>query len=623
MTDRTPDGQKRWTWPLGPVATLAVILVLVSVLFLAVPSLDLWFTRQFYDAEIGFPATRIPASIWLRWLAGFTVWAICAAMAVSLIAKLVLPLRPSLIPARSILLLSLTLIIGPGLIVNGILKSLWGRPRPFNVIEFGGDNPFVAAWHLSDYCASNCSFVSGEAASAIWLVALALVVPQRWRARIAVGAIILATVFSLNRIAFGGHFLSDVLVAWALTLLVMAILYHFLFVRPPRFLEEPILEGGLTRAGLRIRGLLRRGGATAPVATSAGIVAPHGIPSRDEAEAAAIRAEREAEEEAEEHDRYVGVVPPRFGDHPLVDPAPGDDEFGSYWGERGDDVVGDEADEDAAVRAPEVDHEALEARANETPPDVHVPRDMDELAVRGTDEVSTPGDDTAAAGTPAAGKGEDSGPEKRSLNVPPPVHPPENVAGEADETPEEFVAGEEPPPLAWEARANRPFADVLDESFADEADDDEASGLEDHPPRAEDLSASDDEATGSDAAIEVPPVVDLAGNDESEPERPSTPRVDEVGGPGGAELKEDADAELKGASPVAADEIADDAAVSRKTTDMATETPGEHVAPDDDEVPTEERAEHEADDTPEPDEPESEKEADTEAGPERPKSTEA
>ncbi|MGV8839883.1 MAG: phosphatase PAP2 family protein [Bauldia sp.] len=248
-----------WRWPLGPIRILIVATALLSVVFLLIPNLDLWFSRQFYDPEIGFPALRIPALHWLRDVSGLLLWVAGTVVGVSLLAKLfVFPRRRPLVPGRAMLFLSATLALSAGLLVNGVLKSLWGRPRPTQVLEFGGDAPFVTAWHISDFCARNCSFVSGEASAAIWLVAVALVVPARFRRAALAAALALAFAFSLNRIAFGGHFLSDVLLAWTLTLLVIAVAWHVIYVRPPRFFEEAAIDGALTRAGLWLRGLVAR-----------------------------------------------------------------------------------------------------------------------------------------------------------------------------------------------------------------------------------------------------------------------------------------------------------------------------------------------------------------------------
>jgi membrane-associated PAP2 superfamily phosphatase len=232
---------------------MLVATLLLSGLFLLFPGLDPWFSGLFYDPATGFPASDQPLLKWLRSLADDTVWVIVIASLASLLAKLVLPERPSLIPPRSSLFLLSTLIIGPGILVNAVLKANWGRPRPFMIEQFGGDLPFVGVWRITDFCSGNCSFVSGEASSAIWLLALALVVPIAWRNRVAVITVFVAFVFSLNRVAFGAHFLSDVLLSWTLTLTVIAVVHHYLFVRPLPGLSNAEIERALTRAGRRIR----------------------------------------------------------------------------------------------------------------------------------------------------------------------------------------------------------------------------------------------------------------------------------------------------------------------------------------------------------------------------------
>lgn len=252
-TERPPS---RWLhWQIGPARTLLLATIVLLLVFLAVPKLDLWFSRQFYADGIGFPATLIPALEWLRGFAETLLWAVIVVLIASVVIKLIWPDRPTPIaPSKSLFLFS-TLVLGPGLLVNVILKNVWGRPRPIAIEEFGGDLPFVGIWPISGYCDTNCSFVSGEASSAIWLIAIALVVPPAWRSRVAIIALVLAIIFSLNRIAFGGHFLSDVLLSWTLTLVIIVAVHHFLFVRPIPALGPERLEAALTRAGH----LLRRG----------------------------------------------------------------------------------------------------------------------------------------------------------------------------------------------------------------------------------------------------------------------------------------------------------------------------------------------------------------------------
>ena len=58
---------------------------------------------------------------------------------------------------------------------------------------------------------------------------------------------------SLNRIAFGGHFLSDVLLAWGFTGLVMVLAYRFLIERPIPWLANDRQEARWTALGVWIR----------------------------------------------------------------------------------------------------------------------------------------------------------------------------------------------------------------------------------------------------------------------------------------------------------------------------------------------------------------------------------
>jgi lipid A 4'-phosphatase len=92
---------------------------------------------------------------------------------------------------------------------------------------------------------------------------LAFVVPRRCRLATLLVTGLGALALSLNRIAFGGHFLSDVLIAWGLVALLLAILYRVILVSPPVWLENERVESALARLGKTLRrrtGLIDRGG---------------------------------------------------------------------------------------------------------------------------------------------------------------------------------------------------------------------------------------------------------------------------------------------------------------------------------------------------------------------------
>ena len=245
-------------WLADPIVQALAFIVLVSLLFLTFPGIDPWFTGLFYDPQTGFPMSRLAAFTTLRSLTSGLLGGAVTVLIAAIVIKIARPMRPTPIRPCDIVFLLSTLVIGPGVIVNVFFKEFWGRPRPGAVELFGGESPFVTVWQISDYCLSNCSFVSGEAAAAIWLVAIAIVLPARWRRVGLLVVLPLAALLSLNRVAFGRHFLSDVLLAWGITVLVIAVMHRIIVERPPAWLKNDRLEDGLTRLGKRLRqGLIR------------------------------------------------------------------------------------------------------------------------------------------------------------------------------------------------------------------------------------------------------------------------------------------------------------------------------------------------------------------------------
>lgn len=265
---RFPGGSPSWSnlWPGGNspallseqvVQGLALVAVL-TLFFLLFPGIDIWFSGLFYDPNTKFPMLNLGAFIGLRAIGNAITWWAVIALVAALLFKIALPWRPTLVAPRDILFILSTLAIGPGLIVNLILKDHWGRPRPWRVDAFGGDQPFVGVWRITHECSTNCSFVSGEASSAIWMITLVVLLPERWRPlglRLVLG---LAALLSLNRIAMGGHFLSDTALSWALTLTVIAAAWRLIYTYPPPYFADSRLENELTWLGLKLRRLALR-----------------------------------------------------------------------------------------------------------------------------------------------------------------------------------------------------------------------------------------------------------------------------------------------------------------------------------------------------------------------------
>ncbi|WP_170263249.1 phosphatase PAP2 family protein [Blastochloris sulfoviridis] len=184
------------------------------------PGLDLAVSAAAFDPAAGrFPAAADPALKGLREvfriLPHLIFWP-------ALVALIVAALRPSLrLPRRALIFLVATFALGPGLIVNGVVKTAWDRPRPRDVATFGGAAPFQPWWQPGTGWFANRSFVSGEAASSAWMLAPAALTPPPWRALALAGAASYAAATAVLRVVFGAHFLSDVLLGALVSLTVV------------------------------------------------------------------------------------------------------------------------------------------------------------------------------------------------------------------------------------------------------------------------------------------------------------------------------------------------------------------------------------------------------------------
>ncbi len=208
----------RWV---APCAFFAAVL-----LFLLVPELDLWFSALFYEAGRGFVHGSAPWAQWFYIGSPILVKLWAAMLALLLLASL---WRRFAALRRPALFLLVVLLLGPGLITSA-LKDHWGRARPAQIAEFGGDKRFTPAWVVSDQCEENCSFVSGHASGAFSLMALAWVFARRRRMWLALGALWGGHI-GLIRIAQGGHFLSDVVFAGFVVYFTAELLARLVFYR--------------------------------------------------------------------------------------------------------------------------------------------------------------------------------------------------------------------------------------------------------------------------------------------------------------------------------------------------------------------------------------------------------
>lgn len=108
--------------------------------------------------------------------------------------------------------------------VNILLKDMWGRSRPNDVLNFGGESKFTPWYKFGDSCFSNCSFVSGDASIGFTLIVFYFITKKNIYCYL---ALFFGTSLGFIRIIAGGHFFSDIVFAQIIVSMSTLTFYFF------------------------------------------------------------------------------------------------------------------------------------------------------------------------------------------------------------------------------------------------------------------------------------------------------------------------------------------------------------------------------------------------------------
>ncbi len=202
--------------------------ILVSLFFYFVPQVDLWVSGLFYKSDSGFYLDKMS---WVRF-----VYQGIPVLTVFMVVCLVVAILFTWIGRRNLcglglkvyVYLLLVLSLGPGLL-SAIFKDYWGRARPESIVQFGGHNHFSAAYQMVNECGVNCSFFSGHPTTIYFFIAVALIVPMRYRRMVMSSAILGGLFVGLVRVVQGGHFLSDIVISGFMVAVTAYILHWLMF----------------------------------------------------------------------------------------------------------------------------------------------------------------------------------------------------------------------------------------------------------------------------------------------------------------------------------------------------------------------------------------------------------
>jgi lipid A 4'-phosphatase len=231
----------------GLVIALAAA-VAVGLVFGLRPDLDLKLVAPFFDPERGgFWRAYDPPFLRTRDAATWLITLVALPAFLALAMKIIRPQRPLIIPGRAVVLMLLTLALAPGVMANLVFKEHWGRPRPIDVTQFGGDEHFRPWWDPRGDCPKNCSFVAGEPSGAFWTLAPAAVVPPQWRAAAYGAALVFGAAVGLLRMVAGAHFFTDVVFAGVFSFLVIWLVHGVLYRWRRTRISDAAIDGWLDR----------------------------------------------------------------------------------------------------------------------------------------------------------------------------------------------------------------------------------------------------------------------------------------------------------------------------------------------------------------------------------------
>ncbi|MCC7260013.1 MAG: phosphatase PAP2 family protein [Alphaproteobacteria bacterium] len=217
------------------IPPLAWTLLLIAFIpFGLFPKLDLLVSRLFYTSAEGFFLKDLPI-VQFGYNVVPIVLKITVAILLVLLVKGEITKRPVCgVTRKAFAFLIMSLVIGPGLVVNIGFKDYWGRARPLQVYDFGGGQRYSPPLIPSDQCETNCSFVSGHASGGFYFMSFALLARGKRKKDWMLYSIGLGSLFGLVRIVQGAHFLSDVVFCGFAIYFTTQILYNLFYPEEPQ-----------------------------------------------------------------------------------------------------------------------------------------------------------------------------------------------------------------------------------------------------------------------------------------------------------------------------------------------------------------------------------------------------
>jgi membrane-associated PAP2 superfamily phosphatase len=208
----------------------ALLLLLCSIPFF-IKDLDISVSSLFYDASLPQMWIYVGVEPW-EFLYNYGTWPALALAGCSLLLGIASYFVNYLKPQRkTVMYLAAVMIIGPGLIVNTLFKDNFGRPRPRDIVEFGGQQQYQQLLH-PNWGNPGRSFPCGHCSAAFYFFVLYFCGKGREKKWLPYAGLTFGMGYGIfmgvARIMQGGHFLSDVLWSAGLVYLTSGVLFYLI-----------------------------------------------------------------------------------------------------------------------------------------------------------------------------------------------------------------------------------------------------------------------------------------------------------------------------------------------------------------------------------------------------------
>lgn len=233
-------------------------LILSTVINLS-PDLDLYLGGLFYHPESSIhPWYEKDQFLWKFFyhaapvITGFLLLPAIGIYIVSFVKESFAKLR------KESLYVFLGFLLGPGILINSIFKPYWGRPRPREVLQFGGFENMQSFWELG-ISGNGYSFPCGHSSVGFALV-LGYFLWKKSKPKLAYSFFFASLFFGflmgVGRMADGAHFFSDVLWSGIMVFLPAYYLHQLLLERKSKEVFKKNIRLAILQAGVLFVALL-------------------------------------------------------------------------------------------------------------------------------------------------------------------------------------------------------------------------------------------------------------------------------------------------------------------------------------------------------------------------------